>query len=113
MTNQSKLQIYQTFNNNLITSQAIRNSPHSPSSSSQTAQQTPTSIPPAIPTSIPTLNLNSQEELATRVKVSLKRALLKQFQIQNAYKHPTKKARNVRTVAGQAFTEKARLNQLR
>ena len=36
----SKLQICQTFNNNLITSQAIINSSHSPSSSSQTAQQT-------------------------------------------------------------------------
>ena len=117
----SKLQMYHPFNNNLITSQAITNSPHSPSSSSQTAQQTqtltpsatPASIPPTTPTSsptptpisIPTLNLISQEELAIRVKISLERALLKQFQFQNAYKHPAKKARSIRTVAGQALTE--------
>ena len=51
--------------------------------------------------------------MATRVKISLERALLKQFQFQNASKHPAKKAKNVRTVAGQAFTEEAWLNQLR
>ena len=65
-----------------------------------------------MPTSIPTLNLTSQEELAS-VKISLERALLKQLQFQNTYKHPAKKARNIRTVAGEAFTEEAWLNQLK
>ena len=85
----SKLPICQIFNNNFITSQ--------PSSLYHTAQQTltsilqlatlaliptatPTSTPTVIPTSIPTLNLASQEEFATRVKISLERVLLKQFQ---------------------------------
>ena len=85
----------------------------SPATPTSIPTATPTSIPTATPTSIPTLNLTSQEELATRAKISLERALLKQFQFQNAYKYPTKKARNVKTVTGQAFTEEAWLNQLR
>ena len=96
----SKLHICQIFKNNFITSQ--------PSSLYETAQQTltsilqpatlaliptatPTSTPTATPTSIPTLNLASQVDLSTRVKISLERVLLKQFQFQNAYKHLHKK----------------------